>query len=270
MKMARNAAANKSLARRARSLRGFFLRLIIALRYRLEVTGLDKIPAGGAVLFLPNHPAMLDPFLVYACLDGLRPRFIADENQFGSALLRWIKRTARVITIPDYNVDGPAARAGVLKGLAEAAGALNAGDSVLLYPAGAMQRSDGEELRNTSSVSRILAAAPGAVVVGVRIEGMWGSSFSRAFHGGAKPDFMQMLRRGVKVILANLIFFTPRRHVRISFVEAAGLPRPAPESAGGPPNAVARRAATGWLNAFYAPALHAPVFTPYFFWRRKP
>lgn len=256
--------SSPNLKERVKSPRGFFLRLLIALRYRLEVRGMENIPADKPMLFLPNHPAMLDPFLVYACLDGLRPRFLADENQFDSALLRWIKNLVRVITIPDYNVDGPSARAGVLRGLEEAARALRSGDSVLLYPAGAMQRESGERIRNTSSVSRILQGAPGVRVIGVRIEGMWGSSFSRAYHNGDKPDFMRMLKRGAGVILANLIFFTPRRHVRISFIEAAGLPRPDPNA---PVSAVARRETTGWLNDFYAAARHEPEFVPYYFWR---
>lgn len=258
----------QSLKQRSRSLRGFCLRRLIGLRYRLEVRGLEDIPADKPVLFLPNHPALLDPFLVYSCLDGIRPRFVADENQFTSALLRWVQRVTRVITIPDYNLVGPAARAGVLKGLDEAARALCAGDSVLLYPAGAMQRVSDEKIRNTSSVSRILQAAPEARVVGVRVEGMWGSSFSRAPYGGEKPDFMRTFKRGVKIILANGIFFTPRRHLRISFVEAHDMPRPGDEGSANSTSAAARRAVTGWLNDFYAPALHEPRFVPYYFWRR--
>lgn len=254
-----------SLKQRARSTRGFFLRLLISLRYRLETRGLEDIPADRPMLFLPNHPAMLDPFLVYSCLDGLRPRFLADENQFTSPLLRWVRDLTRVITIPDYNISGPAARAGVLKGLEAAAGALRAGDSLLLYPAGGMQRATDELIRNTSSVSRILQAAPEARVIGVRIEDMWGSSFSRAGHSGAKPDFMRMLKRGAGIIFSNLIFFTPRRRVRISFVEAKSLPRPRP---GVSVSAVNRRETTAWLNDFYAPARHEPRFVPYYFWRR--
>lgn len=256
-----------SLKKRARSLRGFWLRRLIALRYRLEICGLEDIPADRPVLFLPNHPALLDPFLVYACLDGIRPRFVADENQFGSPLLRWVQRVTRVITIPDYNVDGPAARAGVLKGLAEASEALRAGDSILLYPAGGVQRATDEKIRNTSSVSRILQAAPNARVVGVRISGMWGSSFSRAAHNGEKPDFMLMLGQGLKVILRNLIFFTPRRRLRISFVDAVDMPRP--DSGENTTSAAGRRAVTDWLNDFYAPARHQPVFAPYYFWRKR-
>lgn len=255
-----------SLKKRSRSLRGFFLRLIVSLRYRLEICGLDKIPTDRAMLFLPNHPALLDPFLVYSCLDGLRPRFVADENQFTSPLLRWVQRVARVITIPDYNLDGPAARVGVLKGLDEAAAALRAGDSVLLYPAGVMQRETKELVRNTSSVSRILQAAPDTRIIGVRIEGLWGSSFSRAFLDGEKPDFMATFERGIKIILRNLIFFTPRRPVRISFIEALDFPRP---EAGESINAADRKAVTAWLNNFYAPALHEPLFTPYYFWQKN-
>lgn len=256
-----------NLRQRVRSLRGFLLRLVISLRYRLEIVGLEGIPVDRPLLFLPNHPSLLDPLLVYSCLDGLRPRFIADENQFTSALLRWVKRLTRTITIPDYNLDGPSARAGVLKGLEEAAAALNGGDSVLLYPAGAMQRETQEKIRNISSVSRILQAAPGTRVIGVRIEGMWGSSFSKAASDGKKPDFTATLNRGLKVILANLIFFTPRRPVRISFIEASGLPHP--ESDGSASNAAARRAVTGWLNDFYAPAQHEPLRVPYFLWQKR-
>lgn len=266
MTMPKTRMKTPSLERRARSPRGFWLRRLVALRYRLEISGLENIPADRPALFLPNHPSLLDPFIVYACLDGLRPRFIADENQFTSPLLRWVERVTRVITIPDYNVDGPSARAGVLAGLDEAALALRRGESIILFPAGGTQRSTDDEIRNTSSVSRILRAAPEARAVGVRICGMWGSSFSRAPHGGEKPDFMLMLKAGAKAILANLIFFTPRRRLRISFVDAADMPRPDGDAA---PSAVARRAVTGWLNNFYAPTRHAPVFVPRYFWQSR-
>lgn len=256
-----------NLRQRARSLRGFLLRLVISLRYRLEIVGQKDIPVDRPLLLLPNHPSLLDPLLVYACLDGLRPRFIADENQFTSALLRWVKGLTRTITIPDYNLDGPSARAGVLKGLEEAAAALNSGDSILLYPAGGMQRETRGEIRNTSSVSRILQTAPDTRVIGVRIEGMWGSSFSKAANTGEKPDFTATLGRGVKVILTNLIFFTPRRPVRISFIEATDMPRPKQD--GSTSNAAARKAVTGWLNDFYAPAQHEPLKVPYYPWQRR-
>jgi hypothetical protein len=47
-----------------------FIRCLLWLRYRIRVTGLDRVapPDGRGVLFLANHPALIDPIMVMTVL----------------------------------------------------------------------------------------------------------------------------------------------------------------------------------------------------------
>ena len=61
-----------------------FVRGLLRLRYTIEVEGLEAVRArddGRPILFLPNHPALIDPALVYMSLAGFAPRPLGDERQ---------------------------------------------------------------------------------------------------------------------------------------------------------------------------------------------
>ena len=71
---------------------GLLLRFVLSLRYRVTATGLESIappaPAGDGtktpgILILPNHPAMVDPIIVYSRLAGLAPRLRLDRPRCG-------------------------------------------------------------------------------------------------------------------------------------------------------------------------------------------
>ena len=68
-------------------------------------------------------------------------------------------------------------------------------------------------------VHKILQDAPETNVVLVRTKGLWGSSFSRAFTGTPPPTGTTLLK-GIKQVFKNLLFFTPRRNIVISFEPA--------------------------------------------------
>src|SRR5262245_52889649 len=70
-----------------RGLRSAFwtlLRLLLSLRYRVRVRGLEKLRGlKGPVLVLPNHPAYIDPPLVVSALwPALRLRPLVYEGLF--------------------------------------------------------------------------------------------------------------------------------------------------------------------------------------------
>ena len=65
---------------------------------------------------------------------------------------------------------------------------------------------------------RLLRAAPECRVVLVRTRGLWGSSFSYAT---GRPGTLKGLAKGALRLLANGLFFMPRRPVQISFTEVA-------------------------------------------------
>ncbi|MBR5998139.1 MAG: MFS transporter, partial [Deltaproteobacteria bacterium] len=196
------------------------LRFLVALRYRVTVEGMDSIrPDGRPLLFLPNHVALTDPIILYSLLAHLQPRPLADAAQIERPLVRTLTSLTRPITKPDLRAqDGGRSktRAAVEEALKRCANALNAGDNLLFYPAGALTRDGSEHLGANSGVQRLLEAAPQTRVILVRTRGLWGSSFSYA---EGQPDTIRGMLRGILLVLANLIFFMPKRRVHIHMEE---------------------------------------------------
>ena len=92
-------------------------------------------------------------------------------------------------------------------------------ENFLIYPSGRTKSTSLEIIGGASGVHKIIQAAPHANIVLVRTKGLWGSSFSRAFTG-TPPPLSTTAWNGIKHILANFIFFMPRREVIISLEPA--------------------------------------------------
>ena len=213
-----HAAVNRFLAGLVRSL--------LWLRYRVRVTGRKEIAARGktGILFLPNHPALIDPVIVLAHLLGtLRPRPMGDEDQIDRFFIRWLARRINVLPIPDPAKVGAAGRDRIEAALNEIIESLRRGENVLLAPAGRLYRSRLEDLRGASAVERILQAVPDVRIVLVRTRGLWGSSFSWA--SGHEPTVGAILGKAIKGLLTSFLFFLPRREVTMELHEPDDLPR---------------------------------------------
>ena len=88
-------------------------KLVLSLRYKIRIIGLDKIAEKGktGIVFLPNHPALIDPVIMFTYLHGpFRPHGFGDQDQVNRFLIRTFARRWGVRTIPSIAVYGPAAR----------------------------------------------------------------------------------------------------------------------------------------------------------------
>ncbi|MDL2269094.1 MFS transporter [Desulfosarcina sp. OttesenSCG-928-A07] len=238
---------------------GFFARFFLKLRYKFTVRGLDQIPAptpDAPILFLPNHPALIDPFIVYAHLSGVHPRPLADARQFDNLPGRLVVKLLKMVVIPDSQKDGAQAHPGIIRGMEAITRALSTeGNNVLFYPSGRIYRSDREAMGANSGAAGLIKAIPGLRVVLIRTTGLWGSRFSYGFTGN-RPSFFRELGKGILILLANFLFFTPRRKIKLEFVESPDLPRTGDKTQLNP-----------WLDVFYN-AAQRPAFTvPCFFWQ---
>lgn len=243
---------------RALDILAALLRGLLSLRYRVRVDGLEAVSAANddrPILFMPNHPALMDPVLVYSHLIAFRPRPLADEWQISRPLVRRIAPLARPVPLPDLRAQGRTARGAVLEALTRCAEALKAGDNLLFYPAGGLSRDGQEHLGANSGAHWLLQQVPHCRVVLVRSRGLWGSSFSHA--AGKHPDMLRGLARGARRLLCNLLFFMPRREVRISLHELRDLP---PAEAGAP-------ALNRTLEAWYDAEPEEARAVPYYFWQ---
>lgn len=198
---------------------GFLFRSLLSLRYRIRVTGLQTIaPSPGGMLFLPNHPALIDPVILFSILfPKFKLKTLADQDQFPPVFHRFVEKHLGMILLPDISKYGSQSRVEIEKSIQRCIEALQEGHSLLLYPSGHVYRHRWEDLRGNTALERILRAAPQTRIVLIRTQGLWGSSFSWA--SGQKPDFFINLKDKALKLLKNGIFFMPRRPVQIECME---------------------------------------------------
>jgi acyl-CoA synthetase (AMP-forming)/AMP-acid ligase II/acyl carrier protein/1-acyl-sn-glycerol-3-phosphate acyltransferase len=233
-------------------------KLLLSLRYRIRLIGLDKISAKGktGIVFLPNHPALVDPVIMFTYLHGkFAPKGFADQDQVNRPLIRSFARRWGIRTIPSIATYGPSAKAEIEKALDETIDGLKQGDNLVLWPAGRVYHGYKESLGANSSVERILKSFPGVRVVLVRTRGLWGSGFSWAT--GGEPLVAPVLLRGALQLLSSLIFFAPRRKVTIEFFEPPDLPRDAD-----------RNTFNRFLEDFYNTDAPPNTYVPYTVWEK--
>jgi long-chain-fatty-acid--[acyl-carrier-protein] ligase len=235
-------------------------RLILSLRYRIRVHGLEGIESlkanSGPILILPNHPGYVDPPVVLTALwPRLHPRPLLLASMFDNPVLRPMLWILEAIQVPDLDRASSEARAQTEQAVAEVIAGLKAGRNHILWPSGRVQRDGSEKLGPARALADILQAVPNAQVLLVRTRGVWGSSFSYAYTGQA-PDLINRLVKGVGCLLANLVFFTPRRHVNLTVeqIDQAHLPE------------LRREVLNPWLEHWYNPdGPEEPTFVPYHF-----
>lgn len=235
-----------------------FAGLLLRLRYRIRVSGLDAIAARGVrgIVFLPNHPALIDPIIMITTLfPRFRPRALADRDQVDRPGVRWMARTVGVQPLPDLNKHGPGVKAEREAAVARTIAAVRDGANLLVYPSGAIYRSRFEDLRGNNAVELLLRDAPLARIVLVRTRGLWGSRFGMAER--QMPNPFHVLRSGVGALLSSFIFFMPRRDVTIELFEPPNLPRSAD-----------RATLNTFIEAYYNQDAPPARYVPYSLWER--
>ncbi|MBW2187308.1 MAG: AMP-binding protein [Deltaproteobacteria bacterium] len=238
----------------------FIVNCLLRLRYRIEIKGLDPIRKNGGdgILFLPNHPALIDPVIVNSVLQrSFQVRPLVTEGQVNHPILRYVMAKVRALIIPDLSQVTHGEKGGrdvVHDALNEMSRSLEHGDNLLVYPAGRIYRTAEESLRGSSAVDRLVKSAPNARVVLVRTTGLWGSQFSRA--RGNVPHFFAVLLRMLPLLVLNSLLFMPKRQVTVELVEAADFPRE-----GG------RQQINRYLELFYNESVQPAQHIPYRFWQ---
>jgi len=236
-----------------------FAKLCLHLRYRVRLSGLDEIAGKGksGILFLPNHPALIDPIILLTYLQkDFAVKALADKDQIDRFFIRFLARRVGVRPIPDIAKHGVSSREHIERELTACVELLKAGENVLLYPSGRVYRQYLEDLGGNSAAGRILNEIPDVRIVMVRTRGLWGSAFSWA--GGREPDVAKVLKKSVVSLLLGGVFFAPRREVTIEFHEPEDLPRRAD-----------RNTLNRFLEAYYNDEAPKNTYVPYTFWDRR-
>lgn len=212
------------------TLLSFFGRIIFSLRYKIEVRGRDVLSKKNfnkneGILFLPNHPALVDPIFVGI---HLWPKFKAHplvvEYVYRQSGINLVMKLVGALSVPNLDSsfneikikNAEAVVDEIIKGLERR-------ENYILYPSGRLKHTGKEIIGGASATAAILNQRPNTNVVLIRTTGLWGSSFSRAYTGRS-PDFKSTIVKNIKHALACFIFFMPRRKVIIEIEHAKDFP----------------------------------------------
>lgn len=228
--------------------------ILLSLRYRVRVEGLEQVRGSTRTLVLPNHPAYVDPPLVLSTLWWhLEPRPLLLGTMFRNPLLFWLPRLVGAVNLDSMNQASSQASRQAASAVDAVINGLREGRNQILWPAGRAQREGREALPATRSAVQILQQVKDANLVLIRTRGLWGSMFSYGRTGRA-PRLTRCLLKGVGILAANLIFFTPRRqvHIAVQRIDRSHLP------------ALTRDNLNRFLESWYnEPGLEEPAHVPY-------
>ncbi|HEX4141354.1 MAG TPA: phosphopantetheine-binding protein, partial [Candidatus Methylacidiphilales bacterium] len=227
------------------------------LRYRVEIDGLDKLRAvRGPALVLPNHPGHVDPVLVMTHLGGevpLRPLVVS--FMYRPPHLNPLMRFIDALEVPDMVAHSQSAREAVEPLIRTVVDGLDRGGKFLIYPAGKIERNGLEQIGSTRAASDILAQRPDTTVVLVRTAGVWGSMTTYA-PTAYEPSLPLRFVQALGILAANLLFFAPRRRIKITIevFDKNSLP------------GLTREKLNPFIEEWYNRGLCTkPVFVPYHF-----
>ena len=128
---------------------------VVRALYRLEVRGVENVPADGSLVVVGNHESILDPFIVSAAIS--RPiRYLAKSELWSVPLLPWWLASVEAIPVERGKSDVDA--------IASAIAALEEGEVVGLFPEGGVMR-EGPWLRGAAR----MALATGTPILPVRL-----------------------------------------------------------------------------------------------------
>jgi len=190
---------------------------LLSRRYIIKVKGEELLHESGAKLLLQSHQSHIDPQLLgvfVAQRSGLVP--VISEKFLGIPIIGSILRSLDAVSVSDLKHGNRDPN--VLKNMfSKIMEALKNGKSVLIAPSGTIAEAPIERIKNKQSAHALVSNIPDNVkIIGVRVNGLWGSMWSVAWMG-KRPNFLLTLLKGLFYILANLIFFLPKRQVTFEF-----------------------------------------------------
>ena len=150
------------------SLVRFLIARLFASQYKLQVIGLEHLPAQGGVLLLGNHISWIDWAMVQ--LATPRPvRFVMAREYYERWYLKHFLNLFGVV---------PISRGRSKKALEQVTELLNKGQVVCLFPEGTLSKNG--QLAEFKKGYEIAAEEAGGVIVPFYLRGLWGSRFSHA------------------------------------------------------------------------------------------
>ena len=167
---------------------------LIALLFKLEIEGAEKLPRDGAYVLAPNHYSEADPLAVALAVwkSGRAPRFMAKESLFKVPVLGWILRITGMVPVARSS-----SAASARLTLETSATLVEHGRGVIVYPEGTLTREpDLWPMRGKTGAVRLALAGDIPLIPMAH----WGVQAVLPRYGKLK---LWPLRRPVKVVFGD-------------------------------------------------------------------
>jgi len=201
----------------------FKIRLLLRFRYKVTMKGSGILKNNSPILFLPNHQALIDPVILLSQIYRFSTATpVISEKYFDIPLVKWYFKRMGAVRVSDLEAGKRDTQ--VLKSITRSVSkGFRRNNNIVIYPSGQIAGQGYEKIFNKKAAYHIVSTIPENVqIVGVRINGLWGSIFSKA-KTGKSPDFFIQLLKGIFFVLANLLFLVPKRTVSIEFVDLTSI-----------------------------------------------
>jgi 1-acyl-sn-glycerol-3-phosphate acyltransferase len=201
----------------------FKVRLLLRFRYRISIEGSKIIQNNSPVLFLPNHQALIDPVILLSHIYRFSTAIpVVSEKYFNIPVVKWYFKRLGAVCVSDLETGSRDTQ--VLKTITRSVfKGFRRNKNIVIYPSGQIAGQGYEKIFNKKSAYHIVRGIPEDVqIIGVRITGLWGSMWSKA-KTGKSPNFFVQLLKGMFYVLANLLFFIPKRNVTIEFEDLTSI-----------------------------------------------
>lgn len=194
------------------------VRCVIGLRYKITFSGMELFDDKRPVIVFPNHPALVDPMILVSYIAKkkiLSP--VMTETYFHTPGLGPVVRALRTVPVWDLSKwgtieDVERAFEGIDK-------AIKNKQNILVYPSGHIYVQPFEHIVGKKMAYEIVSRMPeDARVIVARTRWLWGSMWGKAYTGDS-PQLVKVLFLSLWHIVANLVFFSPRRDVSIEFFD---------------------------------------------------
>ena len=170
------------------------------------------------MLILPQHSAVIDPLILFAELYDVRMQPLVDDVYFRIPVIRHVLSLFDAVEVPDLR----RSRRGVEKvRLLDdiICTRLAHGDNVLFYPTGHITTNGLESIGSRHLAYNTCKSLPkNTKVIGVRINGLWGSQWSR-YGRTETPSIVKLLLKSFVLIFSGAILLQKKRKVDIQYVD---------------------------------------------------
>lgn len=197
----------------------YFYRFILSRRYNVIITGGDLLKSTSGKLILPNHQSHIDPQIMAVetfRYGALVP--VVAQRFFKIPVIRYFLKHWGAVSVSDFKSGNRDVN--ILENMSTQVNkALKQGKNIIIYPSGQLTDQGIEKINNKQGAFALVNTLPENVqVLGVRINGLWGSVWSKAWEG-KQPHFLSTYLKAIFLLSANFILFSPKRTVTLEFVD---------------------------------------------------